>query len=155
MLYSPYVAKAFRDEADVVGPAENCEDSEKILKNWKAWVVDKKPAIVFINCGLHDIKLDRRTGKHQVEAEKYRNNLMEIGNRLKELNVIAVWALTTPVIDDWHNRIQGFDRKNTDVITYNKIASEVMSAKGIPVCDLFGVITNAAPNTVVSVGRYG
>src|SRR5438105_4187558 len=119
--YAPLVAKKLAGKAMVISPMVNSQDSSSVLKNLDAWVIREKPALIHFNCGLHDLKLDRKTKAHQIELDQYESNLKRIVERLrKETGAIVVFALTTPVDEVRHAKRRGFDRFQADVERYNK-----------------------------------
>src|SRR5215213_5814160 len=70
--YAPLVAKKLEGVAVVVHPGmENCADTPTTLKGLDRWLGDVRPAVVHFNCGLHDLKLDRKTKAYQVPREQY------------------------------------------------------------------------------------
>ena len=122
----------------------NGGDSANVLAHLDEWVTTADPDIIHINCGLHDIKLDRKTGKHQQSAEAYRKNLEAIATYLTtKTDAKVIFALTTPVNDEWHHANKGFDRRMDDVRERNEIASVIMQRHGIPVNDLYAVMVRA------------
>lgn len=133
MGYEPFVTEALRGKARIVGPGKaNGGDSANVLRNLDQWAIDHKPAVVHFNAGLHDLKLDRKTGKHQVERADYRKNLAAIRQRLeKETSARLIFATTTPVIDERHRANKGFDRLEADVKAYNEAAREVLGQGGV------------------------
>src|SRR5947208_2025478 len=76
--YAPLVAERLRGKAVIVSPAANGGDSGNVLQHLGAWVVREQPVLVHLNCGLHDLKLTKASGKHQVELADYENNLRKI-----------------------------------------------------------------------------
>lgn len=91
-----------------------------------------------INCGLHDIKTDRKTGKRVVPLDVYRNNLIEIYQCVKDMKAQMIWINSTPVNDTIHNsKNVGFYRYNKDVCEYNRVADSIFISKGVPVIDLY------------------
>lgn len=148
--YAPLVAKKLDGKAVVVSPKPNGGDSANVLKQLGEWVVREKPDVVHINCGLHDLKLGKKTGKHQVEPDEYRRNLQQIVERLRrETTATIVFANTTPIDDQRHARRKAdFDRTEADVARYNAAAQEVMQADGVPVHDLHAVVERAGGATV-------
>src|SRR5262249_40137206 len=76
--YAPLVAKRLEGKAVVVSVAANGGDSANVLKNLDEWVLREKPDVVHLNCGLHDLKLSKKTKKHQVELDDYEANLKRI-----------------------------------------------------------------------------
>jgi lysophospholipase L1-like esterase/dienelactone hydrolase len=140
--YAPLVAKRLAGKAVVVSPADNGGDSGNVLKHLDEWVVRAKPAVVHLNCGLHDLKRDKKTGKYQVELADYERNLKQLVARLRqETSAALVFANTTPILDDRHaKRRAGFDRLEADVQRYNAVALRVMREAGVPVHDLHRVV---------------
>jgi lysophospholipase L1-like esterase len=139
--YAPLVAKKLAGKAEVVSPPENAADTANTLKMLDQWLADARPAVVHFNCGLHDLKLDRKTKSHQVPLDQYRANLKAIVERLREATPHVIFASTTPILDDRHAaRKAGFDRLDTDVRTYNARAIREMGRLGVPVNDLYEVV---------------
>lgn len=140
--YAPLVAQRLEGKARVVSPAANGGDSGNVLKNLQEWAVRERPDVVHLNCGLHDLKLSKKTKKHQVPLQAYEANLREIVARLrKETTAVLVFANTTPILDDRHaQRRADFDRVEADVAQYNAVAQRVMAEAGVPVHDLHGIV---------------
>jgi lysophospholipase L1-like esterase len=94
--------------------------------------------ILLLNCGLHDLRVDPRSGAHQVELADYLLNLEQIIILARNLCQKVVWVRTTPVADVRHNRLSlEFHRYNADVIAYNAGADALMHKAGIPSLDLY------------------
>lgn len=92
---------------------------------------------VLLNCGLHDIKTNPRSGARQVSLEQYENNLKACLDEAKRMNLRVAWVSTTPVVDDVHNaRITSFVRHAADVDAYNAVARRVMESAGMMILDL-------------------
>jgi lysophospholipase L1-like esterase/dienelactone hydrolase len=140
--YAPLAARRLKDQAVVVSPEANGGDSANVLKNLEAWVLREKPDLVHLNCGLHDLKLSKKSKQHQVELEQYRANLKEIVARIrKDTSAVLVFANTTPILDERHAKRGGdFDRFEADVRRYNAAAVEVMHEASVPVDDLYGLV---------------
>jgi lysophospholipase L1-like esterase len=127
MGYAPETIKLFEGEVDFRSPEDNGGDTANVLKNLDAWVISAQPRVVHLNAGLHDLKLDRKTGKHQVELADYRANLRKILERItKETKATVIFALTTPVLDERHAANKPFDRLDADVKAYNAAALNVL-----------------------------
>jgi len=149
--YTPHVQRSLADTCDVV----RCGDREgyagaawhssvRLLANLGTWLAQHgDAALVHFNCGLHDIMVDRRTGKHEVPLDVYRANLGRILMRLRDACPLLVWATITPVLFERHLTVEVFDRREEDVHAYNATAADVMAAAGIPVNDLHGVLCRA------------
>lgn len=141
MGYEPFVKEALQDDAEVWGPEENGGDSRNVLAHLEEWVLSRSPGLVHINCGLHDIKKDFETGGAQVPMEEHARNVETILARLKgEGDFTIVWAMTTPVNEQWHHENKGFDRFEADVRAANGAAGEICGRLDIPVNDLYTVV---------------
>lgn len=144
MGYAPNVIKFYNNQVDIKSPEANGGDTSNVLKNLDQWVISVQPDVVHINAGLHDLKLDRKSGKHQVEIAEYKSNLEKILKRITtETKATVLFALTTPVLDDRHQANKPFDRLDSDVRAYNRAAGEVL--RGFPqikVNDLYSFAKN-------------
>jgi len=93
--------------------------------------------ILLLNCGLHDIKTDPRTGAAQVPLAAYARNLSRIFQIAKRVAAHPVWVSSTPVDDERHQRFNpGFIRHQADLLRYNAAAAEQARLAGIPIADL-------------------
>lgn len=148
--YAPLVAKRLEGKAVIVRPPASGGDSNVVLRNLETWLIREKPAVVHLNCGLHDLKVDKQSRKHQVELAQYEANLRQIAARLKrETNTAFVFANTTPILDDRHAKRGGFDRFEADVQRYNASAAAVMREAGVPVHDLHSAVMQAGAETLL------
>lgn len=148
--YASLVAKKLDGVAVVVSPKENCADTSTTLAGLDKWVADAKPDLVHFNCGLHDLKLSKKTKSHQVPLDKYGPNLETIVARLRKTTPHVLFATTTPVIDARHAaRKADFDRLAPDVTRYNDAALSVMKRLGVPVDDLHRVVTDGGPDKLL------
>ena len=94
--------------------------------------------ILMLNCGLHDIRVDKDTKKIQVEDLQYRENIDKIMQIALKMSDDIFWITTTPVNDKIHNRRkEGFLRYNKDVILYNNFANDIMNKYKIACIDLY------------------
>jgi lysophospholipase L1-like esterase/dienelactone hydrolase len=150
--YAPLVAKRLEGKAVVISAKENGGDSANVLKHLDAWVIEQKPDLVHLNCGLHDLKFDRASQKYQVSPEAYEANLRAIVERVRAGTKAAiVFANTTPIIDDRHAaRKAGFDRREADVTKYNAIAERAMAAMNVPVHDLHTIARRAGVDAIMT-----
>lgn len=140
--YAPLVAQKLDGKATIVSVKQNGGDSSNILKNLEEWIIKEQPSVVHLNCGLHDLKLDRKTKQYQVPLADYARNLKEIVRRIKtETSATLIFATTTPILDARHaQRKAAFDRLEADVQRYNAVAIQVMRDAGVPVHDLHWVV---------------
>jgi hypothetical protein len=81
--YAPRVIERLRGRAVVVSPPANGGDSSNVLAHLDEWVLRQQPDVVHLNCGLHDLKRSRADGGHQVEVDRYAENLRRIVARIR------------------------------------------------------------------------
>lgn len=106
--------------------------------------------ILLLNCGLHDIRIDRVTKQIQVKEWEYEENLNIISDLALKMSKRVMWITTTPVLDVIHNhRNEGFLRYNKDVILYNSIAENIMGEYQISCVDLY-TFTNSLGDDIYS-----
>jgi len=122
----------------------NAGDSRMILEYLEEELKkNTKYDILLINCGLHDIRVDRYSNKIQIELEEYKKNLNEIIKISKEMANKIIWIGLTPVIDEIHNsREGGFLRFSEDVHNYDKNAKQIMREYNIPSIDMYNFTRN-------------
>ena len=149
--YAPRVAERLSGKAVVISPPENGGDSANVLAHLDEWVLRQKPDVVHLNCGLHDLKRSKTDGHHQVELDRYAENLRRIVARIREgTDAALVFADTTPILDERHaRRGADFDRTEADVRRYNAAAAAVMGELGVPVHDLHWVVEQGGPETML------
>ncbi|MBX6313475.1 MAG: dienelactone hydrolase family protein, partial [Isosphaeraceae bacterium] len=149
--YAPRVAARLEGRAVVISPPENGGDSANVLAHLDEWVLREKPDVVHLNCGLHDLKRSKKDGRHQVELDRYTENLRRIIARIREGSDAAlVFADTTPILDDRHARRGAeFDRTEADVQRYNAAAVAVMTELDVPVHDLHWVVEQGGRETML------
>ena len=142
--YAPEVAKLLAGKATIVSAKANGGDSANVLKNLTAWAIAEKPNIVHFNCGIHDTKKDKQSGKFQVPPEQYEKNLRSIVEQIrKETSARVIFATTTPIIDDRAAAKRDkatYELLDASIIEFNGIASRVMKELKVPVDDLRAVI---------------
>lgn len=126
----------------------NAGDSAMVLEYLKEEKLKQaKYDVLIINCGMHDIRIDRYLNKIKINQHEYETNLNEIIDIAKSLSNKVIWVGTTPLIDDVHNsRKEGFLRYNRDLKAYNKIAKNVMNNKNIDFIDLYHFTKNLGEN---------
>ncbi len=154
--YTAAVQKHLAGKANVVSPKANGGDSSNVLKNLDAWVIKEKPSLVHFNCGIHDTKKSKTTGKFQVSPEAYEANLRKIVERLRsETKATVLFALTTPI----HTERAAKTRSDRDYVLtgeaveqYNAIARKVMAELKIPVNDVHAVCGDAEARAKLLIG---
>jgi dienelactone hydrolase/lysophospholipase L1-like esterase len=149
--YASRVAERLSGKAVVISPPENGGDSANVLSHLDEWVLRRKPDVVHLNCGLHDLKRFKTDRHHQVELARYAENLRRIVARIREgTNASLVFADTTPILDERHARRGAeFDRSEADVRRYNATAAAIMGELGVPVHDLHWVVEQGGPETML------
>lgn len=118
----------------------NGGDSRMVVDYLKTLQKDKsfKADILLVNCGLHDIKTDRKTGKKAIELDEYKANLKQILRIAKKLKVKLIWITSTPVNEEIHNSKNiGFFRYSNDAEIYNATAKSFFEKEKVPIIDLF------------------
>jgi len=146
MGYQPLVSKLLKGKAKVWGPDDNCRHSLCILDNFQRWIIDQKPDVLHINCGLHDAAEDVfPDGKPQVLIGQYKINLTRIVRKVKQLlpETIMIWAMTTPrFLYFYEPRHLPFNRwkPKKNIAQYNVGARKIMQVNKIHINDLHKVI---------------
>lgn len=147
MSYAANVVGQLQDRTVILSPKANGGDSGNVLKNLQRWVIQEQPDVVHFNCGIHDTKKFRSTGKFQVSPERYEANLRAIVKRIRtETKATVLFATTTPILDDRAAaKRQGreYELTGAAVEQYNKIALRVMRELKVPVNDLHATMINS------------
>ncbi len=145
--YTPPVRRALAGAAEVVHPPDNCQHTAFGLEHLEAWLGAGRWDVIHFNFGIHDTHLLDARGALVTDApavpptavrirhtpEQYRANLERIVDRLERTGAALVWASSTPVLHRAGERL--------DVIpAYNRVAADLMAARGIAVNDLFGFV---------------
>jgi lysophospholipase L1-like esterase len=144
MRYEGIVHAELQGVAEVWGPAENGEGSEKVLRHLDEWVLSRDPDIVHINCGLHDLKRPPGSDRSSVPIEQYRANVRTILEHIRKVtHSLLIWTTTTPVNELWHKQRKGFERAEGDVVLYNRAATEVAKELQVEIDDLYSVVMQA------------
>jgi lysophospholipase L1-like esterase len=140
LSYAPEVTKQLAGQAKVESVPYNGSDSANVLRKIEDWAIRVQPDIVHFNCGIHDTKKSKTTGKFQVSPEEYEKNLRAIVERLrKETKAKVLFALTTPIHDERAAKTRAerdYELLNASTEQYNEIARRVMKELDVPVDDL-------------------
>lgn len=154
LSYTPTVVKQLAGKAIVISPKANGGDSSNVFKHLDQWVINEKPAAVHFNCGIHDTKKFKATGKFQVSPEQYEANLRKIVERIrKETGAVVLFATTTPILDDraaHTRRDRDYELLGASVRQYNATAKKVMQELEVPINDLYSTLSN--PGCATEVG---
>lgn len=145
LSYAPAVTQRLEGKALVVSPEANGGDSGNVLKNLEQWVIRQKPTIVHFNCGIHDIKRFKATGRFQISPEQYEANLRAIVQQIRQqTGAVVLFATTTPILDDRAaaaRKGRDYELLGGSVAQYNAIARKVMKELKVPVNDLHAAIS--------------
>lgn len=135
---TPRVKTLLEGKAVVERIAVNGGDSANVLASVAEWCRTTPADVVVLNCGLHDLKLPRESGKHQQPLEAYERNLRAILEWARKASRARwIWATTTPVDDTRHDtRGVDFRRLQADVLRYNEVALGIVREAGLEVVDL-------------------
>ena len=151
MGYQDAVQQELGGAATVWGPEENGGNSRNVLNHLDEWVLARKPDLVHVNCGLHDLKKEFDGSGPPVPLDEYEANVREILQRCKQgTEAVTVWATTTPVNEDWHHRTKGFDRFEADVDAYNRAGLAVARDRGVTVSDLHEAVMRSGRDELLS-----
>ncbi len=144
MGYEQIVRDAISDVAAVWGPEENGGDSANVLAHLDEWVISKKPDVVHLNCGLHDLRRWRDREGHQVSLDDYRRNVAAIIEGVRSgTEAKLIWATITPLNEAGQRKGGEFYRTAEDYKAYNAASLEVVNEKAVPVDDLCSVVEAA------------
>ena len=113
--------------ANVHRAPANCGPTLAGLKNLDVWLGEGKWDVIHFNFGIHD---------RATPPADYVKRLEEIVARLEKTGAKLVWASTTPIPDNPAQK-----QTARSIVDRNALAAEVMRRHGIPVDDLFTVIT--------------
>ena len=150
MGYQGKVWTELSGRTEIWSPQQNGGDSRRVAENLDAWAMARKPDVVHVNCGLHDLKKEFVTGTPQVPLDEYRENVSQILQGLRDgISGTVIWAMTTPVNEVWHHERKGFDRFEADVKAYNDVAGEICGQLGIAVNDLYEVVMAAGRDALL------
>lgn len=156
--YGPFLKKMINDKfnydrkrgthealIDLDNPVgANAGDSRMVLSYLQEeYKKNIKYDVLLLNCGLHDIRVDRKTHEIQVKIEEYKKNLIEITKLSKIMSNKFIWVGLTPVVDKIHNsRKEGFLRYSKDAKVYNNVALQVMKEYNVPCIDMYNFTKN-------------
>ena len=156
LSYAAEVKAALGSSFDIVSPKANGGDSKRVLANLEAWVIREQPDLVHFNCGIHDTKHFKKTGRFQVSPKQYEANLREIVKRIRaKTDARIVFATSTPILDDRaaaQRKGRDYELTNAAIEQYNAIARRVMKELNVPINDLNATIANPAkPQTTAKL----
>jgi len=152
MGYQNVAIRELAGTAKVWSPKENCAHTAHTLANLGKWLQDKNPAVIHINCGLHDMWRNE-DGSVRHSQDVYLKNLGAIFAKLKELapGATLVFALTTPVDQD-RQKTSNYGRivrYNADIPLYNTAARKLAEAQGLLVDDLYSAVEEVGTQELI------
>jgi len=151
--YQEVVKKQLENKADIWVPDENCQDSVFVLKNLEKWLAGKKPDVIHINCGLHDVFIENN-GLPRRTPEDYGKNLDKIFSILTTefISSQIIFALTTPVYEERQKVSKTYGRlvrRNTDIDAINKKAIEVCRKYNVKIDDLNSAVLKGGVENLI------
>lgn len=146
MHYEPRVARELAPDLDTWGPNENCGTSANVVANIDDWLVEQRPDVVHLNCGLHDLRFDPGASTQQVLLDDYKKNLRRLFELLRrESRRQVIWATITPISEQRHQASRTSRRYETDVEEYNEAARAIALEHGAHINDLHGLVVAHGP----------
>ena len=121
MGYENEVKKLLADKVEIFAPVENGGNSRRVKSKLDEWVIDQSPDILHINCGLHDIKREFSSGEVAVSLSEYKINLQYILTVVSSKVETVIWATTTPVNSEWHQKIKDLTGSQPTFQTITKL----------------------------------
>lgn len=151
MHYQPVVRQELGVDFEVHGPAENCATSRNLLANLERWALAAPASIIHVNAGLHDLRYDPGQDAPVVAIGEYESNVRAILTLLRErTNARLIWATTTPVHEKLHAEHKLSRRRESDVTSYNAIATRVARELEVEINDLCTATLAHDPDTLWS-----
>jgi lysophospholipase L1-like esterase len=155
MGYLPHVERELSGYANVGGPEVNGGTSVNVLAHLDEWVISRKPDVVHVNAGLHDIRRPLESAGNIVAIDDYTASVRQILATITDkTNAHVIWASTTPVNEAAHNKMHvelgDFQRLAADVEAYNEAAADVASGLGIEIHDLYGLVVGVGADSVLT-----
>ncbi len=152
MNYQQRVKNDLKGIAKVWFPKENGRHTAYTLKKLDYWLKGHSPAVIHINCGLHDMWLEPQ-GKCRFSPKVYGENLKSILLRLREMtDATIILALTTPVNEQYQKTSKTYGRivrREKDIPEYNKVAINVAKELNVRVNDLYSPLASSGKNVVI------
>jgi lysophospholipase L1-like esterase len=144
MGYEKTVVENLYGIADVWAPEENCQDSAFIIRNLDKWFLGRRPDLIYMNCGLHDMFIGEN-GKCRRTVDEYAQNIQYILRWFHEHypQVILILASTTPVMENWQITSKTYGRlvrRNQDIHLFNSKLQAVASDQHVPFDDLNDIV---------------
>ena len=159
MGYQDEVKRLLAGKAETWFPEENCQDTPFMLKKLDQWLGGKKPDVIHVNCGLHDIFLD--DGEHtRRPIDVYAVNLRQVLQKIRTLcpDSTVIFALTTPVDETKQPSSKTYARlvrRNRDVEEINTVAVAAVRDAGMKLNDLYSTtVRNGVGDMLIDDGIH-
>ncbi|MCR5484925.1 MAG: SGNH/GDSL hydrolase family protein [Clostridiales bacterium] len=137
LSYDHRVRELLKDEAEVWGPDDNCRFTKYTLWEINGWIGHfGKPDIIHWNNGIWDTFKIADDIDPFTPLDEYLYNLEKIYGIMKRSGAKILFALTTPV------RRQLLSDNIEKIRRYNEAASGLMKKLGVPVNDLYSLISS-------------
>jgi lysophospholipase L1-like esterase len=133
----------------VWSPEENCRHSRYVLEHLDEWVLSRRPDLVHLNCGLHDLQYMHDLTRQTVPIAEFEANVRRIFEQIQEHGINLIWATITPINEQWYNCKPHKRRFEADVLAYNECASKIARERQVPINDLYRVAMAAGRDQVV------
>ena len=146
--YTVATRQALKGEANVHRVLRNCGSSNTGFTGTrpgpKSWLGDGNWDVIHFNHGIWDTKLNPKTGLTMTSHEDYIKNLQGMIDELKKTGATVIFATTTPIPDVLLTEVTGQPKKEKrlfeDIITKNKLATELMKKNNVLINDLYAHI---------------
>lgn len=154
--YGPYLERKIKGEYilkrkngreqfvfyDDIPLGENGGNSRQVLKYLKeSKFSGRRFDILLLNCGLHDVEINRDCMESEICLDEYINNLEEIASIAQEMSNEVIWINTAPVHEEAHEA-RWFEpfRYNKDIKLYNYEAEKIMRIREIKVIKMYKLL---------------
>lgn len=139
----------------IESPRENCESSTRIRSRLAEWVPAAPGDLVYMNCGLHDLRYDPGASQPVNTLAQYVENLQAVFNALAETGATIVWATSTPFDQARHNASKASRRYQVDLQRYNAASTDLARSYGFAVHDLHAeVLAHDLPSLLLDDGLH-
>ena len=125
--YTQTVRRELAGKANVHRAPASCGPTATGVRKIDLWLGDGKWDVIHFNFGIHD---------RATPLDDYTQRLEELVVRMKETGATVIWASSTPLPD-----LPAKKWTAASIVERNAAAAALMEKHGVPVNDLFSVIT--------------
>lgn len=159
LCYQSRVAGLLGDGVKIYAPAENCRYTKYALWGMRMWMSewgDPVPDVIHWNTGIWDLHRCTADGGVFTPLPEYLEHNRRLAVQMESYCKNLIWATTIPggrQLDEQKKTnyvmtaagpqlflCDAQDKWNADIRKYNKACSEMLSARGIIINDLYSVI---------------